>query len=522
MSRSFRALLALGFGWYCGAPAIAQEWLLAAEQPAIAPIEAEASPSDSESVDFQSLADRITELEKQLEEQTAKQEADPLEMKSSWGKNGWQAESKDKKFRVHVGGRIQMDAVGLDSDDLVLNNGRDDDAVFLRRARFRIDGAMYDTTEWAAEFDFVNNANDDPNNPATPVDAFGGNVIGVPVPTDLWFMWHEVPIVGNVRVGNQKEPLGLEHLTSSRFLDFMERSYLQDAYFGPFNNGFTPGIAISDWNADETATYALGVFKNAQNVFGYDTGDNEYSITGRLSCVPYTACEGAQMMHVGVGASYRGLDQDADPARGNLRLRSRPSLRNGPGPLNPTIADTNFSGRLFADSEVLLAPELAVVNGPWLFQTEYVGAFANSTVFTPNGGAPVNLGQVFTNGAYGEVLYFLTGEHRAYEGKEGRFGRVVPNRNAIFRRNACGLSGPGAWQVGVRYGFLDLRDDALDGGQIQDITIGLNWFLNPFAKWQFNYVHQIVENRIVNNAGQLTANNDGTLDGFGVRFAWDF
>ncbi len=38
--------------------------------------------------------------------------------------------------------------------------------------------------------------------------------------------------LGNIRVGNQKEPVGFERLVSSRFLPFMERSYNQDVFYG--------------------------------------------------------------------------------------------------------------------------------------------------------------------------------------------------------------------------------------------------------------------------------------------------
>jgi phosphate-selective porin OprO/OprP len=319
-----------------------------------------------------------------------------------------------------------------------------------------------------------------------------------------------------------KEPIGLEHVASSRFLDFMERSFLQDAFYGPFNNGFTPGIAIYDYNEAESVTWALGGYKNTQNVFAYDVGDNEYALTGRLTGVPWSECEDRYLVHMGVGASYRGLDQDVAPATGNMRIRSRASLRNGPGPLNPNLADTNFAGRLFCDNETLIAPEIAVVAGPWFFASEYVSGFMNSTVFTPVAGAPVNLGQVYFQGSYVEALYFLTGEHRAYDRHEARFGRVVPYQNASLLPNRCGLSGWGAWQVGARYGFLDLNDAGIDGGYIQDFTLGLNWFLNPHAKLQFNYILQHVDNTLRDAAGNITAENDGELHGFGVRLAHDF
>jgi phosphate-selective porin OprO/OprP len=82
-----------------------------------------------------------------------------------------------------------------------------------------------------------------------------------------------------------------------------------------------------------------------------------------------------------------------------------------------------------------------------------------------------------------EVLYFLTGEHRAYNLKEAVFDRVTPLRNFNIWGDGCGW---GAWQVGLRYGYLDLQDKGVNGATLHDIVLGLNWFLNPNAKIQWN------------------------------------
>jgi phosphate-selective porin len=45
----------------------------------------------------------------------------------------------------------------------------------------------------------------------------------------------------------------------------------------------------------------------------------------------------------------------------------------------------------------------------------------------------------------------------------------------------------------------------------------VNWFWNPNAKWQFNYVLTVRDApAAVGNAG------DGTIHGVGMRFAHDF
>ena len=262
---------------------------------------------------------------------------------------------------------------------------------------------MYETIDWVVEFDFVNGGNYDLGTPATELNRFH-----VPAPTDLWVNFREVPLVGNVRVGNVKEPIGFEHLTSSRYLDFMERSFNQDAFYGAFNNGFTPGILFFDnWSGDDRGTWSMGFFKNVTNVFAYGLGDGEYALTSRVSYLPWYEEEGKYLMHAGVAGSVR------DPNNHRQVYRTRGSLRNGPGNLNPVLANTG----LFDTTEVEFGSlEWVVQMDSLLLQTEYTCAW-NQNVVGNGTTAPAGeqLGNVFIYGWYAEALYFLTGEHRDYE-----------------------------------------------------------------------------------------------------------
>jgi phosphate-selective porin OprO/OprP len=121
-------------------------------------------------------------------------------------------------------------------------------------------------------------------------------------------------------------------------------------------------------------------------------------------------------------------------------------------------------------------------------------------------------GTVFYHGGYVEVLYFLTGEYQEYVKREGVFGRVVPLNNYGWKKGE-GCNGFGAWQVGVRFSYLDLNDKGIQGGQVYDWTVGLNWFLNPNMKVQFNY---ILEHR------DQPGVTPGLINGLGMRAAYDF
>ena len=75
-----------------------------------------------------------------------------------------------------------------------------------------------------------------------------------------------------------------------------------------------------------------------------------------------------------------------------------------------------------------------------------------------------------------------------------------------------------AWQVGVRYNHLGLNDEGLNGGILDNLTAGLNWYWNPNMKWQFNYS---ATDRKVADVASVAAGS-GTIHGFGTRLAFDF
>ena len=305
----------------------------------ITPISATSAPNVFE------LQDRLTALEQKVNQPPtkSKEETPPkgyeigsdLKMNASW-RNGVQFESANKDFRFHVGGRVQWDISLFDNDPALLvapskgGIGPEPDSTQFRRARIRIDGTMYEVFDWVAEYDFANTL-------APAAATTGQPVATVPGLTELSLTWTQLPLVGNFRVGNQREPMGLEHLISDVNLPFLERSYLRDAIWGPFNNGYTPGMSFfNNWGEDFAGTWAVGMFSNQVDSFGYGIGD-ETAETGRVTWLPYydEPSNGAYLLHFGVSGSTRRPDND------QVRLRTRGDIRSGPpGVLNPIYADT--------------------------------------------------------------------------------------------------------------------------------------------------------------------------------------
>jgi phosphate-selective porin OprO/OprP len=191
--------------------------------------------------------------------------------------------------------------------------------------------------------------------------------------------------------------------------------------------------------------------------------------------------EGRKLVHLGLAYSRR------KPLDGLFRLRARPEAH-----LAPFFADTgSFSGTTLH----LLGTEAALVVNRASLQSEYVHVFVNR----PDANR-ANFSSFYLQGSY-----FLTGEHRVYEAGEGLFGRVRPNRDF----EAGPGKGWGAWELVARYSRIDLADDPIFGGRLQDVTLGMTWYLNPSTKILWNYV----------SADRIDV---GRADIFQTRFQVDF
>jgi phosphate-selective porin OprO/OprP len=499
-----------------------QFWIVAALIPFCAPSLLAQDPPD--------IASRISALEKEVEELRKAQAAAPasqpsekkedkkeekkeekpvhwivgenLGMTARWN-NGLWLESADKAFRFHPMGRLHVDLALMKAGDRVQfapgGIGRVDDAVAFRRLRLGFEGTIWEVFDFHVEPDYGNTFNaEGPGQPPIIANTFAT--------TDAWGQVSHLPWIGNIRAGSVKPALSLEHLTSSRFLDFMERSLMFDAFVGGLDNGFQPGFVVHNTAFDQRATWQLSATHNQANIFGFNVGDGEYNYCARGTCLPVYEDGGRELLHVGVGVSHRTLDDR------QARFRARTLVRNGPAALGTALADLRLAG----EGQELIVPELAMVIGPFYMAAEYLGTWVHDTAFPLTGPARMNRGTVFFQGAYVEALYFLTGESRPYDRRQGVVTRVIPFENFFLVRGSDCLvrGGLGAWQVGARYSYLDLNDKGVTGGIVHDMTLGLNWFLNPNMKWQLNY--SLARRDVPGAAG------NGIVQGLGVRYAMDF
>jgi phosphate-selective porin OprO/OprP len=365
-------------------------------------------------------------------------ELGPKDFRVFW-KEGLRFETADKDFTLKLGGRLMYDFGWISEDDGIKADpdiGEQEDATETRRARLYISGLLYGNIEYKLQFDFA-----------------GGDA-------DLKDAWLGTKLpIGKIKVGHFKEPFGLEELTSSKYITSMERSLPTEA-FAPSRNA---GVMLYDSAFDEQMTWAVGMFRETD-----DNGDMEddggYSVTGRVTALPIYEDKGASLLHIGAAYSSRNTTRDSDLGVDAERYRSRPEAH-----MFDRFVDT---GDFASDHTELVGLEAAWVDGPLSIQGELVFANAETTSSTGN-----------FDGYYVQGSYFLTGEHRNYKRSSGSFSRVKPKKNWGWN------SGPGAWEVAVRYSSVDLDDSSVAGGELDDVTVGLNWYLNPNTRLMWNYIH---------------------------------
>jgi phosphate-selective porin OprO/OprP len=403
------------------------------------------------------LAKRVADLEKQLANYAKAAE-------------GAKTQAPSKPL-IAPSGRIQADVAGFTQNaasDAQFGNAQN--TVGFRRARLALLGE-YEVIDYIIEMDFANRGINAVINSKDQSTAF----------KDVYIQVRELPLIGNVRVGHFKECFGLEQLTSDNYTTFMA-----------FN-----------WLENQRATWAIGAFTNQTGfdqppTFVFDHWGLD--LTMRATYLPWydEPSGGRGLLHTGIDYAYRSAPD------GIGTFASRPESAFAPSVVSFTLSDVN--------EWQMLGTEAALVYGPLSFQSEF---FA-STVERRN--------DVNNNfyGTYAFVSYFLTGENRPYNRKMGVFDRVRPYEDFFHVRTGDGgtATGHGAWELAYRFSYINLLDDLTvkGAGLATDHTFGLNWYLNPFTKVMFNYVHSID----TFNAKAGNRVTGGNLDVFEMRCAMDF
>ena len=393
------------------------------------------------------LEERLVEMERQLAEMqdrggmaagfSSELEARVAELEKAsniskhglfWGwKDGMNASSADGKFKLKFGGRIMNDFIFWSGDDDTETAlGALKTGAEFRRARLYVSGDIYENVAFKAQYDFAGGA-------------VGFKDVYIAMKTGL----------GTVTVGNHYVPLGFEEQVSSKYITFMERG-MANTFNPSRQNGVSLGDDAGEWN------WRFGMFRPTDGA-GNDldnSGDGEWNFFGRVAGRPWVDKENEQYLHVGASAGllrYAGEE---------VRYRQRPETHIG-----PRFVDTST---IAAQEGTTYGLETAFVSGPFHAEAEW---------------SRVDVDVIGDSEATFDAFYisagmFLTGESRPYKGSF--FGRVKP------KKNWGDEGGNGAWEIAARYSTIDLDDGSIKGGEVDVITLGLNWYLNPVTRIMLN------------------------------------
>ena len=377
---------------------------------------------------------------------------------------------------MQIGGRVHADfwsftdeSEGIDffehSDPTDPAFGTDpEDRFTFRRVRLEMRGDVLESMQWRIQVDF--------NNPGTPEIK------------DVFLGFKNLPGNQQLLIGNQKRPIGLDHLNSSRFNVFTERPFVVEAFN---EDARRPGICVYGNSDDETWHWRYGAYY-LENISrdGRVIGDSrQMSLNARLAASPWydETSGGRSYFHwaiAGVAAHPDGDAGAADTHSNEGRFRTRPEARSA----SRWLDTGRISG---ADWYEILALECLFNAGPLQITAEY----QHSWMQRDFGGPDLQF-----HGGYVYAAYFLTGEHIPYNRRSGTLGRLRPFEN-FFLVDRCGGGtgrGWGAWAVAARYSYLDLSDADIAGGVGESFTLGVNWHWTAYSRMQFNLIYGDIHN----------------------------
>jgi phosphate-selective porin OprO/OprP len=384
-------------------------------------------------------------------------------------KNGFVFETADGNYRIAPIVLTQLDW-NVSVPDTALKQAfklqGTSTGVQFRRARLGFQGIVFGNIDYKFEYDFA--------------EATGGQ----PSFKDVYMGMSQIPFVQYVRVGHFKEPFSLEELTPDTYTTFMERAS-NNAFANPGSNivasgtDRNTGFAIYQTYFDQHLTGAAGGFRLTNN-FGNGFGtDSPYDVTARVTGLPMYDL-GKSLVHLGFSYSHKFRHYAMD-SQETISFSSR--AEDNQFPVN--LVNT---GQIPTNGADLIDPELAFVAGPFSAQGEYTWAFIDQSSLMCTSATActrVNHSHPVFDGGYVEAAYFLTGESRAsfYRTQFGHFERVIPAHSfTIDGKNW------GAWQVAARFSHLNLDSASINGGALDDITGGVNWYLNSVTRVTVNYV----------------------------------
>ncbi|HVM21783.1 MAG TPA: porin [Sphingomicrobium sp.] len=494
------AALLAGSAFAFGSPVAAQTPLPSAQQE-VAELDPSDAAADAAIASAASLDDAQSKIElmqaqiEALQESIAQIKGSLVKATPSW-KGAPQLEDKDDGWSFKPRGRIQWDAGYVTNPDnnpngglLTRNLGFNTRA---RRIRLGAEGTIPGGFGYKAEMDFAGGS------------VGFGDVVLTYAPKGKPF---------NFIIGNHETWNGLEQISSSRFLSFMERAAFDDAFVNTRRIGVSAGLVNK-----------AGDMRLSAGLFAAHSIDNTFDNEGWIAAARgvYSPVASGNQLHFGANLQHRKFQANNNGATSSAtgapstnqlaRYRARPFTQT---------TDIRFvdTGSFAAKSDTIAGLEFAGIfkslhvaaEGQYLWAKAYGrgdrlnfadGSTLNlfpgnlTTVLVPGGG-------VSFWGGYLEAGYYLTGETRGY--KNGTW-----DRTKVLKPFSKG--GWGAVQLNGRVDYLNLADSALRngfnnnfqtgvfapslndtrGGKQLGLLTSLVWIPEDYMRFYFQYSHAFI------------------------------
>lgn len=390
------------------------------ERPNDAPMTAEQAAAKAAFLEAQveSLQQQIDEIKKSIATVTP-----------SW-KGAPQFEDKENGWTFKPRGRLQYDVGYIENPEDAIQTRNLSFNTRARRIRLGVEGTIPGGFVYKAEADFANAA-----------VSFGDVILTYAPKGKFW----------NFTIGNHETFESLEQVTSSRFISFLERAQMNDA----FNHTRRIGASFGLTDKANITRFNAGLFTNhsIDNSF-----DNDGWIFGARGTYSPQALGG--MLHLGANFNYRNYQNN----RQQVRYRARPFLQT---------TDVRFvdTGAFAAENDMTYGVELGGIFGPLhvvgeaqMLNTNAFSAGDRLEGLDSTGTTTVPSDDPGFFSWYVEAGYFLTGETRGY--KNGMW-----DRTKVLKPFSKG--GWGALQVNARYDFLDLATRDLRNGFSNNFGTGI-------------------------------------------------
>ncbi len=388
-------------------------------------------------------ADRLDALDQkvQLLEHVAKVKQGPS---ITTGRDTFSITSPDKTFRLRIGGHLQVDGKMFPDDH---TQGLTD-AFNIRRARAIFEGSLGNYLDFRFMPDFGN---------------------GQSLVYDAYADLKVKPDNAVLRGGKFKTPFGLEVLQNDA-----DRTFIENALPSDLMSNRDEGFELYG-NVAHRMGYQLAVVNGAPDGTNIDSSThNGKDLVERIFATPFAPSGPELLKGLGFGIAASSGRQDEGALLPSLRTTGGQAIFFSYGTKTVTP---------FADGRrVNYSPQLYYYVGPFGLMAEY----ADSAQKVAAGAKAATIVHSIDNHAFQVAgSWLLTGEKKSYES-------VVPRRGLESASNP----GFGAWELAARYTELNVDPRAFAAGFADPVTsarsarawaVGANWYLNFFAKLQFEY-----------------------------------